>query len=180
MPSALLDFRVSPVTISDSDPRFSRLKVRLREMQTLTVAIGVFPDAGTVAGTDYPMEELAYVHEYGSLDGHTPSRSFMRSTLKRLTPRISEMHANMLETLSKDGRRSVKQHLKSIGVLVSEGMKKTIQDGIAPPLTASTMKHRKNKSGPPLLDSGHLMNSITYKVRPSADNEGTGNMVSHL
>lgn len=108
---------------------------------------------------DYPSGTsvimVGAVHEFGSPSKRIPQRSFLRSTLndernkyKRLFKKLAKKIVN--NAISK------KDALGLIGLQVQGDVQGRISDGINPEL-----KHRE---GTPLIDTGHLRQSITYEI----------------
>ena len=163
----------------DTDPGFAKLLKSLDEIQFDTVAVGLFEESGNEPDSEYTTVQVGAVHEFGcdtAGKNHNiviPQRSFLRSTVDAETAKISEMMDNAISDGIKYGREGAKSALAKIGVYVSDAVKKRIADGIDPANVAST-RARKGSSKP-LVDTGHMRNSITFKVRPDSENlsEGT-------
>jgi hypothetical protein len=126
--------------------------------------------------------EIAAIHEYGSTDGRIPSRSFVRSTFdtkKEEWLRLTEKYRAQIMA----GKMDTKKALELLGQKIVADMRKMIKKRIPPPLALSTLQARLNKTGKgyaslnnpqgrspvPLIDTGQMINSLTYKVfMPSA------------
>lgn len=125
------------------------------------VAVGILQDEKI--DDKFSMVDLAIVHEYGSKNGHIPSRSFIRSTcdIKR------QEHIKLIAKLQDKiiaGKKTIGQALTTLGEVVSKDMVQTINRGIAPANALSTIK-RKKKGSKPLIDTGRLKGSIQPEVR---------------
>lgn len=118
---------------------------------------------------------LAEVHEFGAsiqVRGHTieiPERSFIRATVDERRAVIQEESAKLSKAIL-DGRLTAEKALARLGEYVVSLIRQRIEDGIAPPLAASTVKKRvgsgKGEGGDtPLFDTGQLMRSVTYRVQ---------------
>ena len=95
------------------------------------------------------------VHEFGSPARNIPQRSFLRSTLQK----NKRSYKSLFKKLSKsvvDGKRTKEQALGMLGIQVQGDVQQQINDIKTPPL--------KNRDGNPLIDTGHLRQSIIYKV----------------
>lgn len=99
--------------------------------------------------------ELAAIHEYGI---GVPMRSFIRSWArgpdpKPLLRRVAVALAN--------GRIGKAQAQRLMGEILQASCQKNVSDGIPPPNAASTVKRKG--SSKPLIDTGQLRGSITWK-----------------
>lgn len=103
---------------------------------------------------------LARVHEYGT--DTVPERSFIRSTLFEQRPAIIEL-VKILKHQIYTGKTTVSKALDVIGLQVQALIRGKISDGDPawPPLSPKTIA--KKGSSKPLIDTGQLQKSITYK-----------------
>lgn len=136
------------------------------------VKIGVFQSAGTEPGGDISLVELAAIHEFGSPAANIPERSFLRSTFsegdkKKALVAVTKKLAKKLIT----GKITTDRALDVLGQWGVAAVKSNITtgDGIPPPNAEGTI--RKKKSSRPLVEHGHLLNSITYQ---KVDGSGGG------
>ncbi len=95
------------------------------------------------------------VHEFGSPARGVPQRSFLRSTVvenrndyKKLIKKLSK---NMIT-----GKMDSKKALSVLGLRVQTDVREKITDIDSPKL--------KSRDGNPLVDTGHLRQSIVYEV----------------
>jgi hypothetical protein len=125
--------------------------------------------------------ELALIHEFGAPSAGIPERSFVRSSFEKNRPKYLEM---LRRTVGKvyDHKISVKQGLGLLGMAMAADMKRGITSGtgIPPPNTPEVFRRKLAKGAgaePPrtLVDSGRLLNSITWDVviKGSAESGGT-------
>lgn len=105
------------------------------------------------------------VHEFGSDDGRIPERSSIRSTTRA---KGAELH-RMAETIA---RRVIhrggtfEEGLRTLGAYLAAEIQDAIAEGVPPPNAPSTIARKG--SSKPLVDTGHLRQSITYQVeRPT-------------
>lgn len=104
---------------------------------------------------------LAVVHEFGSKDGRIPQRSFIRSTIDRERNKIQKL-------LDRSARRAltsadVLHALGEVGEFTKSQMVRTIDQSIGLKKLAKSTELAK-KSTKPLIDTGILKGSITWKV----------------
>ncbi len=90
-----------------------------------------------------------------------PERSFIRSTLRENKKKILDFKVKLAAKILK-GEMSTEKALGLIGQFVADLIKRKIVSLRSPPNKAATI--RKKKSSNPLIDTGQLKNSITYKV----------------
>lgn len=95
------------------------------------------------------------VHEFGSPLRGIPQRSFLRSTTSGNKRKYRDAFKKLSSQIV-DGVITKKIALSKIGLLVSTDVRDKITDINTPPL--------KSREGNPLVDTGHLRQSITYVV----------------
>lgn len=100
-------------------------------------------------------------HTVGSHIVIIPQRSFMRSTYNEKEKTITQGAVNVARTASNGG--DFEQSVKKLGQLVEGAIKRKIAQGPFKPNSPSTI--RRKKSSRPLIDTGHMRQSIRYKVR---------------
>lgn len=149
------------------------LLARMREIKSKRVRVGVLDEkTKQVRGegsVTMSLVEVAAVHEFGAPAAGIPMRSFIRATVDE---HLSELKT-LQEAIAKrvlDGKLGVDQALNQIGAKVASWCQKAIADGIDPPLDPATMKAKG--SSKPLVDTGQLKASITWKIVSADDEEG--------
>lgn len=91
-----------------------------------------------------------------------PERSFLRSTFKEKGKEWSELAIKGIhKQIASNGDIGVV--LSIVGAKMMGDVRAKIQSGISPANAPSTI--RQKKSSKPLINSGNLVNSITYEVR---------------
>ena len=124
------------------------------------VAVGILQDEKV--DDKFSMVDLAIVHEYGSKNGHIPSRSFIRSTCDAKRQEHIKLLAKLHDSVI-TGKKTIRQALTTLGEVVSKDMVQTINRGIAPANKPVTIKRKK--SSKPLVHTGNLKGSIQPEVR---------------
>lgn len=138
--------------------------------------------------------QLAYIHDNGAPEANVPARPFMQPGIAAVQQQITEkLGQTMRAVMRGGGPDKVEQGLAQVGIIAAVSIQDTINAGIAPPLSAATLKARmrggrKNGGGArkgaaqeldrrwdgqapsvefakPLVDTGQLRNSITYAIR---------------
>lgn len=119
-----------------------------------TVKVGLPKDSNNYPdGTSVIM--VGTVHEFGSPSRGIPERSYLRSTIEE----NKVAYKAFLAKLGKDiltGDLGANKAMNILGLKVSTDVKDKITDLKEPAL--------KNREGNPLIDTGHLRQSITYVV----------------
>lgn len=95
------------------------------------------------------------VHEFGSPSNNIPQRSFLRSTVIEKRKSYKKLFRKISKRII-DGKINTIQGLSLIGLQVQTDVKEKITDIHTPAL--------KVREGNPLIDTGHLRQSITFKV----------------
>lgn len=118
---------------------------------------------GTHKKGELSLVELALIHELGAPGAGIPERSFIRSSFEAHRPEYIALLKKFLPKVQ-SGQLSIVQVLGLIGAKMAADMKKGITTGagIPPPLKPATIAAKG--SSRPLLDTGQLVNSITYTV----------------
>lgn len=139
------------------------------------VKVGITQDKGSKVRKDgkLTVAEIAQIHEFGAPSRNIPERSFIRSTVRAK----QEKYDNQLESLSNqvfdaNGKMTIDRALGIIGQSVSSDMKATIRAGISPALSASTIAAKG--SDVPLIDTGQMINAISYEVEMDGSKDGGG------
>jgi hypothetical protein len=108
---------------------------------------------------DYPdgtsVVMVGAVHEFGSPSKSIPQRSFLRSTMKENRKKYLRFFASLSKKIIQ-GKMNKKKALNLIGLKVQSDVVQKITDIKSPEL--------KSRDGNPLVDTGHLRQSIIYKV----------------
>jgi len=111
-------------------------------------------------------------HQVEAYEITIPARSFIRATVDEQMAAIMEMGTKLLKKVA-EGAMKAGQAMRLWGEDIVARIREKIESGIAPPLAASTVKGRagggKGEGGDtPLDDTGHMLRSITYRVKESA------------
>lgn len=157
------------------DKQMRRLSQRMEKIYKLLdgqqAVVGVQGAAAraTKPGTSTSALKVASVHEFGSLDGSIPERSYLRSTVKEQRKKHRAMIDRAVLRAIKARRAP---DLRKVGLAAVNDVKMKIRSFIAPVLKESTIR-RKTKQGKrketPLINTGQLINSITSKIEQIND-----------
>lgn len=138
------------------------------------VRIGVLASKGgdekveSEGGDAMTMTELAAIHEFGGKPDeegrqNPPERSFIRRTFAEKQDQLTKACAALARKVVTDGMDPT----RALGLLGQWGVKEiraTVMqgDGVPPPNRPSTVA--KKGSSRPLVDTGRLMNAVSYEV----------------
>jgi len=143
--------------------RVAEMKRKFRDAPT--VLVGVPKSAGNYDDGVHTAT-VAAVQEFGSSDGRIPERSFLRSGIADSEQGIKKLYDKMMpDVISKDLNIDVIQSL--VGEFVVGNIVQKISEGIEPANAPSTIKRKGSST--PLIDTGHLRQSITYVLAPSGE-----------
>lgn len=129
------------------------------------VTVGIHEDVGMHDGEDITNAQLGAVMEFGTDDGNIPARPW-------LSPGVSSGNADYVSLIA-DGLEDetpMLQILNQIGVVAVGKVQQYMVELRTPPNAPSTIA--KKGSSNPLIDSGALRQSVTYKVTDSKPTEG--------
>lgn len=137
-------------------------KLELLKLRKAYVKAGVL--GGTTRNdTDLTNAQIASIHEYGL--GKVPARPFIRPPFDIMRDQYLTMLRNgFKKAASRMSPDLFRQLLGLIGQKMVADIKNYVTQGtgVPPPLSSATIK-RKGSSRP-LVDSGQLLNSITFQV----------------
>jgi len=152
---------VSSGKVKVDDKKWRELRKRLEAMgaDKAHVRVGVLSDD---SHGDIGMIELAAIHEFGSEAAGIPERSFIRRTFRDRKEELTQL-LHVLTHKIVTNKMTILQALNTLGLWGANAVKQTItQSDIPPPLKPSTIARKG--SDKPLVDTGQLVNSITWKV----------------
>ena len=137
----------------------NKVKKKITKVEQQSVKIGVPAGAAPYKdGTSTAV--IAAVHEFGSITKNIPARPFLRPGFQNSMPKINKLVKIYGDTL--DSQTLYEQ----IGITVESEVVKMWENNNWSPL-----KNKKNQKAVAkgerqiLLDTGHLLNSITYQVK---------------
>lgn len=119
---------------------------------------------GSIRNTDQPLAVIAAIHEFGL--GDMPQRSFLRSAYDENLPMIDKMIQRVANgAVFGLGTTAA---LNQLGNVVQGMVQRKIVDGPFVPNSPATIKRKK--SSRPLIDTGHLRQSIRYVIERKGGN----------
>lgn len=148
------------------DKVFQQLRKKLGSLADARVRVGVLEGGDAEVETEYgdlTIVELATIHEYGAPNANIPERSFLRQTFTddRGREELAEFQAEQARELI-DGKIGAATALKRIGAWGAAKVRERIREHIDPPLRPATIARKGSST--PLVDTGHLANSISFEI----------------
>lgn len=138
----------------------------LHEMNGAHVKAGALADKGggeQPEGSDLTIAEIGALHEYGDPESGLPERSYVRKTFIDKAPQLATFTTKLTRSVLA-GKMDVARALDLLGAWAAGAIKATITSGNVggPPLSEATIKAKG--SSKKLIDTGQLVNSITWEV----------------
>lgn len=155
------------VTFESKDLGKSKIKKDLRGLNSYAAMVGIPStaprpvDKETKKPLAINMASLALIHERGSAANNIPARPFMKQTRQRAEGRFARLLRRLYKQVV-NGKVNPINGLSKLGVAYEGEMKNTFLVGQFTPNKPATIK-RKGSSRP-LIDTGHLRQSIISKV----------------
>jgi hypothetical protein len=160
-------------TISGGNRWAERLAAITRSISNASaVQIGFLADARYPDGK--PVAMIAAIQEYGAPSVGIPPRPFFRNMIAAKKGEWPEAVAGLLEANDYDALRT----LQLTGEAISGQLRESIIETNTPPLADSTIVRKGGIHGmkydpkdpstfpaKPLVDTGHMLNSIEYEVK---------------
>jgi hypothetical protein len=156
---------------TDVDKGFKALEKRLKEFKKAVIKVGIQGREALNKNNGETIVTYATANEFGTTTAGVnkniviPQRSFIRSTTDKKNgwkKEIEQAYNNII-----DGKDTALAAIAKVGIIARDDIKQTITDGVSPPNAEFTIK--KKKSSHPLIDTGVMRNSVSYKF---ADENG--------
>lgn len=146
-----------PFGFSDLTPEGQRYFKELQKMAEMEIVIGF--QEGQLYEDGTSLAEVAAYNEFGTSD--TPARPFMKQSFENHENELRAACENANVMLSKG--KSADEVLNVIGAVAKGVIQQEIAEGEFAPNAPSTI--RKKGSERPLIDTGHMRQSVNYVVR---------------
>lgn len=147
--------------VVDIDKGWRRIRLHVKELGYVHVDAGVHADSPPYPDGD-PLARVAGWQEYGTVNA--PARPFMRETARRTLNELRQLKAMVVSAVI-SGKMTPRGAMQRIGMFYTKAIQATIDasPSWAKPNTAATIKAKG--SAHPLIDSDHLRDNITFKMR---------------
>jgi hypothetical protein len=150
------------VTVKDTDKGWKDLHRRLfSDGGKAAIEVGVFGAPGEAEHKGTPGLTVLQVGTFQEFGLGVPERSFIRAYFDENAEALQKMSARLMASLI-DGKRTRDQCLELLGLRMVAEIQKRIAAGISPPNAQSTIDRKKSST--PLVDTGQLRSSISYRV----------------
>lgn len=152
------------VTVTQKNPGWiSRLIGRYHQVASKEIAVG-FPKGRAQAypdGTD--LIKVALENNFGT--DRIPERNFMEQAQPGIQQNTAPILKQLVKEQNKEQRSQVAEEalMQAAGAEGAASIQDAILDGEYAPNAPSTIARKKSTK--PLVDTGHLKNSVTYAVR---------------
>jgi hypothetical protein len=149
--------------IYGDDKAWQKLKKRLLKQSDPHVRVGIIAKKGGSADHGgISVVELAAVHEFGAPNAGIPERSFIRRTFhEKRKELVKNVEILTKQVFSKE--LPLNNALDRLGAWGASAVKNTITgEPIPPPLKPKTIERKGSTR--PLVDTGQLLNAITWEV----------------
>lgn len=156
------------VKVTDKDKGYAQFVAQFRKMaEGRHVVVGIRGEKGVEKeeGADLTLVEIAAVNEFGTEDGHIPSRPAFRGTFDANRPKYeTRLVAGVNRVLA--GKSDMDTELERLGLVVVGDIQKAISAGIAPANAPRTIAAKGSEK--PLIDTGRTRQAIDSEVRVKA------------
>lgn len=152
---------VSKTTVNDRVWR--QLMKKLPGIGKVRVKVGI---VGSNADKEHgesglTVADIWIIHELGAPNANIPARAPLRTTFEQKLDELKGMQLKLAKALLND-KMDVQRAFNILGAWGASAIKATIKAGLPPPLAASTIARKG--SSVPLIDTGQLINSVTWAV----------------
>jgi len=117
---------------------------------------------GFLEGATYPdgkpVAMIAAIQEFGAPRANIPPRPFFRNMIAKKSKEWPRAVADLLVQNDYDVARTLDQ----AGFAIEGQLRQSIQQTNAPPLAQSTIDRKGHSK--PLVDTGHMLNSVDHEV----------------
>lgn len=158
----------------------AKLQGAINDLRRLVVLVGIPADEAARSGSDARISNavLGYIQETGSPINNIPARPFLQPGVKNSAAEWQPKLAQAAQAALQYDQAGVMTALGQAGTIAVRAVKRTVQAGITPPLQESTEARRRRRTPgskyrrkaqtsadvTPLIDTGQLVNSVTYVV----------------
>lgn len=156
-----MKIKLSAKVLRSNRGALTRFVDRIRGLNKKSVLVGVPSNAGVHQDTNLSIGALAAIHEFGAPSRGIPERPFLQPSIDKNLDKYKALMAREAKGVVLK-RSTLHQALAKVGMLAAADVQAYMVSGEFKPLAASTIKRKG--SSKPLIDTGQLRQSITYKV----------------
>lgn len=150
--------------VTGAEAAFEALRKAIEDFVTDEfVTVGIHEEAGLHEGSDMTNAQVGAINEFGT--EHIPARPW-------LVPGVNSGNEEYLKIITEavEKQEPLSEALEKVGVVAAAKVQVYMTQLRTPPNAASTIK--KKGSSNPLIDTGALRQSVTYKVTNTRPTEG--------
>ncbi|CAI1823081.1 Uncharacterised protein [Serratia quinivorans] len=140
----------------------SEMEKKLKEMMD-RLGEGTLLRVGFLENATYPSGEyvatIAASNEFGDPGNNQPPRPFFRNMIADNSSAWPLEVGKVVKAVDFDGKKT----LQLMGERIKDQLQGSIRELVEPPLSPYTIK--KKGFDKPLIDTGHMLNSVDYDVR---------------
>jgi len=144
------------------DAGWKQLMRNLKHIDKATVHVGVLAGEGASEG-GFDLVALAATQEYGSSDGHTPSRPFLRMTFQGPPQWLVDTTKKLAKPVI-EGKLDIERALGLLGAVAVTKVRETVTNGAGVPPENAPSTIAKKGSSRPLVDTGRMLNAVSWRV----------------
>jgi hypothetical protein len=147
------------IEVKDEDHGYRELVKRVFGLHTeARIDVGILEDEAH--GDDaITMLELGTIHEFGT--DTIPERSFIRAWFDEEEPELRIKFAELMKSVV-EGKRTKDEILELMGLYCVGRIQARMSEGVPPPNAPSTVARKHSST--PLIDTGILRSSVSYRV----------------
>jgi hypothetical protein len=142
-------------------PDGRRFYKEIEELKKLQARVGFQHGEETDEDSGADLADVAMWNELGT--AHAPPRPFLRQSVDNNVSQIKAMCSIQLQAIAR-GEKNAREALETLGVLQKGFVQDEIRNGDFTPNAPSTI--RKKGSSKPLIDSGHMRQSVGFFIKP--------------
>ena len=155
-------------TVTDVQKAKDEIRKALESFATdKVVTVGIHEDAGVHSDAGMSNAELGAILHFGTNNGNIPPRPWLDAGVAS----GNAEYAGIIQDGVESGE-SLEQVLNTVGVVAVGKVQVYMTELKTPPNALSTIKMKGSAN--PLIDTGELRGSVTYKVQKTTLEEGLG------
>lgn len=155
-------------TVTDAQKVKDEIRKALESFATdKVVTVGIHEDAGAHSDAGMSNAELGAILHFGTNNGNIPPRPWLDAGVAS----GNVEYADIIQSGVESGE-SLEQVLNTVGVVAVGKVQVYMTELKTPPNALSTIKMKGSAN--PLIDTGDLRGSVTYKVQKTTLEEGLG------
>ena len=174
------------MSVKDHDHGYAKIVASQRKLKGKALTVGYHGDAEpyeTGQAEPITVPQVAAVHEFGTKNGRVPPRPTMRPTVDTNKQQYLSIAKKLLRQ-AEMGEIDLDTALGRLGAKMAADIKKAIVDLQTPELAEGTIRKKKKRAGStlapgqavqgddvsfdtgnPLIDTGQMVNSVTWRVK---------------